>query len=66
MIAPKPCSVCNGVLALLGHLGRITWLRCTACGIDTSVMRRGRNQAKGRRRSRTDMRRDKQRSRSVE
>jgi hypothetical protein len=28
------CPVCGGQGALLGDLGRLTWFRCVACGMD--------------------------------
>ncbi len=30
----RTCILCGGALALLGALGRLTWYRCTACGMD--------------------------------
>lgn len=34
---PITCYVCGGDLALLGTLGRLTWLRCIQCGIEQST-----------------------------
>lgn len=30
------CTVCNGPLVLLGHLGRLSHYRCRSCGMDHS------------------------------
>lgn len=30
------CTLCNGPLAYLGQLGRRTWYRCIACGMEQS------------------------------
>lgn len=31
------CLACGGELTLLGSLGRLTWFRCRACGLDQST-----------------------------
>lgn len=30
------CSLCGGVLALLGCLGKLAWFRCIQCGMQCS------------------------------
>lgn len=34
---PMTCSACNGLLALLGALGKFAHFRCTCCGMDSHV-----------------------------
>jgi len=28
------CSLCGGILCLLGRLGNLCWFRCRNCGMD--------------------------------
>ena len=37
MIEQRRCKLCGGLLCLLGVLGRLTWFRCRACGMQFSV-----------------------------
>lgn len=30
------CTLCDGPIAYLGQLGRRTWFRCIACGLEQS------------------------------
>lgn len=31
------CSICNGILVLLGRLGWLTYFRCRDCGMDFTI-----------------------------
>jgi hypothetical protein len=31
------CPVCKGTLEYMGILGNLIWLRCIACGMETSI-----------------------------